>query len=138
MADFAAQTNLEVFYARLDVDDAVARYQATVPRKLVKRAEKGLAKARTKDSMQALDKLTHEVDGEPRIIADPPLIVPVADLLPDDRADDLHRVGRTPACASTGAPSTPTGAACWSGTGSSTSRARWSGWAASARGPGSR
>ena len=87
MAGFAGQSNLEIFYARLDVDDAFARYQATVPRKLVKRAEKGLAKARTKDSMQALDRLTHDVDGEPRITADPPLIVPVSDLLSDDQAE---------------------------------------------------
>ena len=36
--------------------------------------------------MQALAKLTHEVDGEPRISADPPLIVPIADLLPADQA----------------------------------------------------
>ncbi len=86
MAGFAAQPNLEVFYARLDVEEMVARYRASVPHKVVKRAEKNLAKARTKDSMQALDKLTHEVDGEPRISADPPLIVPVHDLLPDDRA----------------------------------------------------
>ena len=86
MAGFAAQSNLEVFYARLDVEDTFARYRASVPHKVVKRAEKGLAKARTKDSMQALDKLTHEVDGEPRISADPPLIVPLRDLLPDDRA----------------------------------------------------
>ena len=54
MAGFAGQANLEIFYARLDVEEAVARYQATVPRKLLKRAEKELAKARTKDSMQAL------------------------------------------------------------------------------------
>ena len=89
MADFATKTNLDVFYARIDVENLVARYQSTVPRKVAKRAEKGLAKARTKDSMQAFSKLTHEVDGEPRIIADPPLIVPVRDLLPDDRADDF-------------------------------------------------
>ncbi len=86
MADFAGQTNLEAFYARFDVEDVFARYRATVPRKIMKRAEKALAKARTKDSMQALDRLCHEVDGEPRITADPPLIVPVADLLTDDTA----------------------------------------------------
>ena len=86
MAAFAGQSNLEIFYARLDVDEVFARYQATVPRKLLKRAEKGLAKARTKDSMQALAKLTHEVDGEPRISADPPLIVPIADLLSAEQA----------------------------------------------------
>jgi uncharacterized protein (DUF2252 family) len=89
MADFAARTNLEVFYARLDVEAAFARYRATVPSKVYARAEKDLAKARTKDSMQALDRLTHLVDGRPRITAAPPLIVPVHDLLPDDRADEF-------------------------------------------------
>ena len=64
----------------------VARFQAAVPRKAVRRAEKNIAKARTKDSMQALERLTHEVDGEPRITADPPLIVPVWDLLGDEDA----------------------------------------------------
>ena len=39
--------------------------------------------------MQAFSKLTHEVDGEPRIIADPPLIVPIADLLPAERASEF-------------------------------------------------
>ena len=89
MAEFAAQTNLDVFYARFDVEEVVARYQATVPHKAVKRAEKNIAKARTKDSMQAFSKLTHEVDGEPRIVADPPLIVPIGDLWPDDRASEF-------------------------------------------------
>jgi uncharacterized protein (DUF2252 family) len=49
-----------------------------------KAVDKGLAKARTKDSMQAVDKLTHMVDGKPRIIADPPLIVPADQLIPDE------------------------------------------------------
>ena len=86
MAGFAGQSNMQIFYARFDVEDVVARYRATVPRKMLKRAEKGLAKARTKDSMQALERLTHEVDGEPRISADPPLIVPIDELLPPDQA----------------------------------------------------
>ena len=30
--------------------------------------------------MKAFAKLTHVVDGEPRIISDPPLIVPIAEL----------------------------------------------------------
>src|SRR5208282_5501334 len=39
------------------------------------------AKARTRDSMQEVAKLTHLVDGRPQIIANPPLLVPIADLL---------------------------------------------------------
>ena len=40
MAAFAGQSNLQIFYARLDVDETFARYQATVPAKLLRRAEK--------------------------------------------------------------------------------------------------
>ena len=89
MADFAGQPNLDVFYASLDAQELFARYQAAISHKAARRAEKDLAKARTKDSMQALDRLTRLVDGEPRISADPPLIVPVADLLPDERAGEF-------------------------------------------------
>ena len=44
----------------------------------IKRTERNLAKARAKDSLKAFAKLTKLVDGEPRIVSDPPLIVPVA------------------------------------------------------------
>jgi len=57
--------------------------------KIVKRAEQNLAKARARDSMQAFSKLTHLVDGEPRIISDPPLIVPVEELFPEATADQV-------------------------------------------------
>jgi uncharacterized protein (DUF2252 family) len=83
MADFAGRPNLDVYYARFDVEEVLAQYRAAVTPKALRRAERNLAKARTKDSMQALRKLTHEVDGELRIVADPPLVVPVRDLLPD-------------------------------------------------------
>ena len=55
-------------------------------RKQRAKAKANVAKARTRDSMQAFSKLTHEVDGERRIIADPPLIVPIEDLLPPGRS----------------------------------------------------
>src|SRR5262249_34226946 len=48
------------------------------------KAEADVAKSRTKDSMHAFAKLTHLVNGEPRIISDPPLIVPIEELLPAD------------------------------------------------------
>jgi len=53
-----------------------------------KKLDEGIAKARTRDSMRAVAKLTRAVDGRPRIISDPPLLVPVADMLPseEDRA----------------------------------------------------
>jgi len=52
-----------------------------------KRAEKNVAHARTKDSLKAFGKLTQLVDGEPRIVSDPPLIVPVHELVEPGRAE---------------------------------------------------
>jgi uncharacterized protein (DUF2252 family) len=89
MADFAGRSNLDVFYARFDVEEFFARLRSTLPPKALRRAEKRLAKARTRDSMQALDRLTLTQDGRVRIAADPPLIVPVRDLLPDLDAEVL-------------------------------------------------
>jgi uncharacterized protein (DUF2252 family) len=58
----------------------LADLRAQKDKKQAKAIERGVAKARTKDSMKAFAKLTHVVDGEPRIISDPPLIVPIAEL----------------------------------------------------------
>ena len=80
MREFAAKTNLEVWYAHLDVEKTVAEYASEFSSSQVAKASATIAKARTKDSLQAFSKLTHLVDGEPRIISDPPLIVPVEEL----------------------------------------------------------
>ena len=47
----------------------------------MKRFERNLAKARSKDSLRAFAKLTEIVDGEPRIASDPPLIVPIEEVV---------------------------------------------------------
>ena len=44
-----------------------------------------VAKARTRDSLRAFKKLTRMVDGELRFVEDPPLIVPLEDLVLSDR-----------------------------------------------------
>ena len=61
-----------------------AQFNSQLKARQRKMAGKGMAKARTRDSRQEVAKLTRLVDGRPRIIADPPLIVPVSDLLPKD------------------------------------------------------
>ncbi len=55
----------------------------------MKRTEKVLAKAHTRDSMSAFAKLTHLVDGEPRIVDQSPLIVPLDVLAPGEERDFL-------------------------------------------------
>ena len=137
MGEFAAMGNLDVWYAQARRRAGSATPPASVwtqPNAEAGRAD--VVKARSKDSMQAFDKLTDVVDGEPRIISDPPLIVPVEECSTEQGRRDrgsLHDVLR-------GVP--PDAAAATVGTcsrtsGSSTWPARWSGSAASAPGPGS-
>ncbi|XXY47636.1 DUF2252 family protein [Sorangium sp. So ce269] len=77
MRSFAALRNLDVWYARLDIEQIFDRFRSSVGRKRLRVTERNLAKARTKDSIQAYEMLTHEVGGRRRIISDPPLIVRV-------------------------------------------------------------
>ena len=76
MREFAAMTNLDVWYAHADVNELRAQFDAQLRARQRKLLDKGLAKARTRDSMQELAKLTRMVDGRPRIISDPPLAGP--------------------------------------------------------------
>ena len=83
MQGFAGMRNLDLWYARLDVDSLINDFQAAMSPEAIARMEKNLARARTKDSLKAFSKLTQLVDGEPRIVSDPPLIVPIDELVPE-------------------------------------------------------
>jgi len=89
MRTFAGQGNLAVWYARLDVDQALLDARGKLPLDRSERAEKAMAKARTRDSMTALDKLTTMVDGHPRIAAASPLIDTIDTLFPNRDRDDV-------------------------------------------------
>jgi uncharacterized protein (DUF2252 family) len=88
MRNFAGMTSLEVWYAHADIDQLRAQFNTQLQERQKKLLDKGLAKARTRDSMQELGKLTRMVDGRPRIISDPPLLVPIDELMPAERDRD--------------------------------------------------
>jgi uncharacterized protein (DUF2252 family) len=90
MRGFAAQGSLEVWYARLDVEAVMGEIEAEP--KLTKQVRKGVAKARAKDSLRALEKLTHVVGGELRIRSEPPLLVPAEELMAAEETRDLEEV----------------------------------------------
>jgi uncharacterized protein (DUF2252 family) len=98
MRQFAGMRALDVWYARLEVDELMAQLRSQMKKGMAKRAEKTVAKARTKDSMTAFSKLTRMVDGEPQIVTDPPLIERIHDLAPgrDGEAltEELHELVR--------------------------------------------
>jgi uncharacterized protein (DUF2252 family) len=89
MRGFATMRSIDVWYARLE-EEALMTQLRSLGAKAVKRGEKGVAKARAKDSLRALDRLTHRVDGELRIVSQPPLIVPIEEMLPPSEASDVE------------------------------------------------
>jgi uncharacterized protein (DUF2252 family) len=91
---FAAMRDLDVWYARLEVEALLDQIRPALAGKRRKRLERDVAKARTRDSLHAFAKLTHEVDGQPRIVSEPPLIVPVEELAPTATQAEMTRVVR--------------------------------------------
>jgi uncharacterized protein (DUF2252 family) len=82
MRTFAGMSDLDVWYARADVDELRAQFEDQLKARQRKAVDKGLAKVRTRDSMQEVGKLTEMVNGRPKIISDPPLLVPIDELIP--------------------------------------------------------
>jgi uncharacterized protein (DUF2252 family) len=89
MRDFAEMRTLDVWYARLEVDEIVRRWGSEVRAKRLARIERSVAKRRAKDHLRAFAKLTEVVDGERRIVSDPPLIVPLEELVPPGEHERL-------------------------------------------------
>ncbi len=84
MRDFAERTILDVWYAHLDIDSVATGYLDSLHKRQRKGAEQllhatapDLQKARTRTSLQAIRKLTAMTPDGRRIVADPPLVVPV-------------------------------------------------------------
>jgi len=100
MRAFAAQPILTVWYAHLEIEQAIADYKSTLSaRQLkelkarIKATEGAMAKARTRDSLQAIGKLSTVVDGKRQIINNPPLIVRLDDMIDLDPEEVRSRLG---------------------------------------------
>jgi uncharacterized protein (DUF2252 family) len=90
MASFAAMGNLALWYSRIDVDELQRQLGPQLDARVRKRLDKSVAKARGHDHLRSLDKLTEVVEGQRRIIADPPLVVPVSQIAPGLRRDEVE------------------------------------------------
>jgi uncharacterized protein (DUF2252 family) len=90
MRKFGGMSTLDEWYAHLDIQNTVAEFGGQYKPKMVKRTDKELAKARTKDSTTALAKLTEVVDGQVRIVDQSPLIVPMSKLAATDQPDAIR------------------------------------------------
>ncbi len=77
---------LEVWYDQLESEDLLRLIRRAARRQpedkaVRRRAERNIAQARTRDSARVFAKRTDESGGEPRIVAQEPLIVPVEELV---------------------------------------------------------
>jgi uncharacterized protein (DUF2252 family) len=79
MAAFAAMRNADVWYTRFEIEELIPHFRSRVGGKMRKRLDRAVAKAFTRDSLQAFSKLSREVDGERHIVSEPPLIVRLDD-----------------------------------------------------------
>jgi uncharacterized protein (DUF2252 family) len=81
MAEFAESRDIDVWYSRIDADELLGQLATQLDAGARKRLTKALDKARTRDTLQAFGKLTEVVDGRLRIRAEPPLLVPIRDMV---------------------------------------------------------
>ncbi|MEU8516560.1 DUF2252 domain-containing protein [Kitasatospora sp. NPDC048722] len=90
---FAGMHNLDVWYAQTKIERIEALVADQLGKDKRRKLSKALEKARSRDNIQAFEKLTGIVDGERRIIPAPPLVVPIGDLLPNvERAVLEHQI----------------------------------------------
>jgi uncharacterized protein (DUF2252 family) len=84
MRTLADTPSLRVWHSQLEVRTLMARMRREFTAERLSQVDADLAKARTKDSMRALAKLTGVVEGERRIVSDPPLVVSIEELVGGD------------------------------------------------------
>jgi uncharacterized protein (DUF2252 family) len=94
MGRFARMRDIHVWYARLDVESIRDQLGAGASGKQMKRFQSNVASVRTKDSIRALTKLCRAVDGELRIVGNPPLVTPIEDVMPGAEQEHLEDVVR--------------------------------------------
>jgi uncharacterized protein (DUF2252 family) len=94
MARFAEMRNIDLWYTRLDVAGIVEKFGTAMSGKQMKRFKSSVATVHTKDSLRALSKLCRTVDGELRIVGNPPLVTPIEDILPGAEQAELEDVVR--------------------------------------------
>ena len=83
MREYAKLSNLELWYRRIGASDMRDRFREEVGERGERALDSAVSKAMTKDRMRALSKLTCRVDGELRFQSNPPLLVPIEELVPD-------------------------------------------------------
>ncbi len=94
MRRFAGMRMLDTWYSRVDVEDVFRRVAPKGSSAQVSRFERNIAKGRSKDSLRAFSKFTETLDGTARLVSDPPIVVPIEEIVPADQLPDLEEFVR--------------------------------------------
>jgi uncharacterized protein (DUF2252 family) len=94
MSQFADMSNLDVWYSKLEVEATLQRVRSRIDPTRARRIDRDVAKAKTRDHLQAFSKLVTDVDGQLRFISNPPLLVPVEEIVGEIAPELLHEVIR--------------------------------------------
>jgi uncharacterized protein (DUF2252 family) len=94
MRRFAGMKTLDVWYAKANDTEVQRLLRAPGSRKQARQLDKTLEKGRRKDSARAFAKLAVKQNGDAKILADPPLIVPIEDLVDHPGSRRLGRKAR--------------------------------------------
>ena len=89
MKEFAKQGNIEVWYTHVALSSDLAYARTQLDKESLAQLRKVIDKAMTRDSQQALTRLTKLVDGERRFISEPPLVVPLSELFDPARHESF-------------------------------------------------
>ncbi len=89
MREFAAMTNLGVWYLKLDSPVLLARWGDQAGAKVLGTFQKRVTKAQSKDHLAALTKLTEMRDGQLRFISNPPLMTPADEVFAEPRSTEV-------------------------------------------------
>jgi uncharacterized protein (DUF2252 family) len=123
MREFAGKKTLDLWYARASISDIQKLLRSQASGRQVRRFDEAVSKGKRKDSGRAFARLAVNANGEARIRADPPLIVPIRDLVDRQGAQRLelaalHLLGSYLSSLSA------TAVGCWSASGTPTLRVR--------------
>ncbi len=95
MGDFGGMRTMDIWYSRLELQTMLVQWGSEAGKRRMRMAQRRTEKSRTKDSLKAFAELTTLVEGRRRIVSDPPLLVPVEELLLQAEHDAFVQAVRT-------------------------------------------
>lgn len=89
MRELSKMTNLDVWYSRITVDEIAQRWGQSASKAMMRRFQRTVDKAKSKDRLRAFGKLVTVENGQARFRSDPPVLVPARDLIGFEDVDAL-------------------------------------------------